>query len=247
MARRILLCLLLLAVRAPAQAEGPRLCGTAGALSGPARTAGETGGRYLTARGTLRVLMVFASFPDDERSHPWWPAHQAPLRMREFLDPDTSTHSPSPFKLTGYFSQMSLGQFHLVGDVLWVEAAHAESAYANGSWARANIGCLTVARPVSGDAGCNDATLIPTAIGFDLSGLGVTTPLRARVFIFNGPAAYERRRGDVDTCTAAWTSDPASVEFVDASPLVLVVQGPVPAAFKAALVRAVTTASGSGG
>ena len=66
-----------------------------------ARTAGETGGRYLTARGTLRVLMVFASFPDDERSHPWWPAHQAPLRMREFLDPDTSTHSPSPFNLTG--------------------------------------------------------------------------------------------------------------------------------------------------
>lgn len=106
---------------------------------------------------------------------------------------------------------------------------------------------LTVARPVSGDAGCNDATLIPTAIGFDLSGLGVTTPLRARVFIFSGPAAYERRRADVDTCTAAWASDPASVEFVDASPLVLVVQGPIPPAFKAALVRAVTTASGSGG
>ena len=106
---------------------------------------------------------------------------------------------------------------------------------------------IAVGRPVSGDAGCDDPTLIPTAIGFDASGLGVDSPIRARVYIFGDRAAFERRRADVDTCVAAWAADPATVEFVDSSPFVLVVQGPVPAAFKAALVRAITTAAGNGG
>jgi hypothetical protein len=105
---------------------------------------------------------------------------------------------------------------------------------------------LTVGGVVSGDAGCDDHNLIPTAIGFDLSGLGVTTPIRARVFRFADDAAYQRRRADVDTCTAAWTTDPADVEFIDESPFVLVVQGPIPAAFKAALVRALPTSAGRG-
>lgn len=104
---------------------------------------------------------------------------------------------------------------------------------------------LVVAQPRSGDAGCNDPTLIPTAISFDLSGLGVTTPIRARVFMFADRSAYDRRRAAVDTCTAAWTTDPATVEFVNAPPFVLVVQGPIPTAFKAALVRALTTSAGA--
>ena len=106
---------------------------------------------------------------------------------------------------------------------------------------------LTVARPISGDAGCADPTIIPTAIGFDLSSLGVEQPIRARVYIFGDRAAYERRRADVDRCVAAWATDPAAVEFVDGSPFVLVVQGPVPALFKSALGRAITTAAGNGG
>jgi hypothetical protein len=106
---------------------------------------------------------------------------------------------------------------------------------------------MTVGRVVSGDAGCSDPTLIPTAIGFDVSGLGVTSPIRARLFLFANDAAYQRRRADVDSCTATWASDPANVEFVDASPFVLVIQGPIPADFKAAVVRAVTMAAGPGG
>ena len=106
---------------------------------------------------------------------------------------------------------------------------------------------LTVGQPRSGDPGCSDSTLAPTAIAFDLSGLGVTSPIRARVFLFADDAAYQRRRADVDTCTAAWATDPANVEFIDESPFVLVIQGPIPAPFKAAVVRALTTASGRGG
>lgn len=102
----------------------------------------ESGGIYITAKGTLRVLLVFASFADDSLPHPYWPAHQAPPSMRQFIDPDTSTHFTSPFNLTEYFRLMSLGQFHLVGDVLWVESRHPRSDYANGSWGRANANLL---------------------------------------------------------------------------------------------------------
>ena len=106
---------------------------------------------------------------------------------------------------------------------------------------------IAVDRPISGDAGCKDPKLIATAVGLDVSGLGVTAPLRARIYIFGDKAAYDRRRADVDTCVAEWASDPGTVEFVDASPFVLAIQGPVPAAFKAALVRAITTAANGTG
>lgn len=105
---------------------------------------------------------------------------------------------------------------------------------------------VTVGRPISGDAGCHDPNIIPTAVGFDVSGLGVSTPIRARVYIFRDRAAYERRRPDVDTCVAAYAADPATVEFIEASPYVLVVQGPIPDAFKTALRTGLTKAAGNG-
>ena len=103
---------------------------------------------------------------------------------------------------------------------------------------------LIVAQPRSGDSGCSNPTLRPTAISFDLSGLGVTNPIRARVFMFADRAAYDRRRLDVDTCTAAWATNPGAIEFIDAPPFVLVIQGPIPSDFKAALTRALTASAG---
>ena len=116
----------------------------------------------------------------------------------------------------------------------------------NGIAGQIGLQGVAVGRPISGDAGCTNPTLIPTAVGFDVSGLGVTTPIRARVYIFADRAAYERRRSDVDTCVGAWAADPANVEFLDASPYVLVVQGPIPEAFKAALMRGLVAAAGNG-
>jgi M6 family metalloprotease-like protein len=106
------------------------------------RPAGKVGGLHITANGTLRILIVFASFPDDEKPHPFWPAHNPPLFMQDFVDPDTATNSQSPINLTNYFRQMSLGQFHLVGDAIWVESTHSQLDYTNGSYARANISLL---------------------------------------------------------------------------------------------------------
>jgi hypothetical protein len=105
---------------------------------------------------------------------------------------------------------------------------------------------ITVGRPVSGDAGCHDATMIASAVGFDVSGLGVSTPLRARVYIFGNRDAFDRRRADVDACVGSWATDPANVEFIDASPYVLAVQGPIPDAFKAALNSGLHEAAGNG-
>lgn len=99
----------------------------------------------------------------------------------------------------------------------------------------------------SGDDGCHDSTLTPTAIGFDASGLGLTTPTRLRVYLFADGAAYDRRRADVDKCVAGWATDPATVEFVDARPFVLAGQGPWPETFKAAIRAALTAAAGNGG
>ena len=99
----------------------------------------DFGGKHITARGTLRILIVFASFPDDETPHPFWSAHQPPDSMRQFIDPDTLTRSTGPFNLTHYFREMSLGQFGLIGDVLWVESARPVSEYSSsGSYGRAN-------------------------------------------------------------------------------------------------------------
>lgn len=106
---------------------------------------------------------------------------------------------------------------------------------------------ITLDRFTSGDDGCNDGTLTATAIGFDASGLGVTTPIRLRIYIFRTGDTFDRRRPDVDPCVAAWAQDPATVEFIDAKPFVLAGQGPWPAAFKTAIRDALTAAAGDGG
>ncbi len=118
-----------------------RACGTY--LSGmTAKVADDVGGRHITARGTLRILLVFASFPDDSTPNPYWPVRQSPLSMTGFLDPDTLTASAGSFNLTNYFRQMSLGQFHLIGDAIWVESHHSKTEYANGAYGRANTDVL---------------------------------------------------------------------------------------------------------
>jgi hypothetical protein len=106
---------------------------------------------------------------------------------------------------------------------------------------------ITVTNSTSGDAGCTDPNLIPTAIAFDAAGLGVTTPIRVRVYIFGDRDAWQRRLPDVDACIATWATDPATFETVDSSPYVLAGQGPWPAAFKAALRAALLAAAGNGG
>jgi hypothetical protein len=105
---------------------------------------------------------------------------------------------------------------------------------------------IALKNTVSGDAGCTDPNLIPTAIGFDATGLGVSTPVRVRIYIFTDRAAWQRRQPDVDACIAAWATDPATVETIGQSPYVVAGQGPWPAGFKTALAAALVEAAGNG-
>jgi hypothetical protein len=99
----------------------------------------------------------------------------------------------------------------------------------------------------AGDAGCDDPTLAPTAIRFEAQGLDEASPVQLRIYIFRNRDAWERRQADVDTCAAAWATDPSTFEIVQISPYVLAGQGPWPPQFEAAVRKALTEAAGTGG
>ena len=105
---------------------------------------------------------------------------------------------------------------------------------------------LTLGHLVSGDAGCEDPDLIPTAIGFDASGLDQAEPVRLRLYIFRNRQAFERLRATVDMCARSYVTDPDGFEAVERSPYVLAAQGPWPPQFKAAVEEALEAAAGNG-
>jgi len=99
---------------------------------------------------------------------------------------------------------------------------------------------------VSGDAGCDDAVLNPTAIGLDANGLDQDETVRLYLYIFRNREAYERLRSSVDECARSFVTDPDTFESIESSPFVLAGQGPWAPDFKAALREALTEASGTG-
>ena len=67
---------------------------------------------------------------------------------------------------------------------------------------------LQIDKVVSGDAGCTDTVLAPTARSFDASGLDQKTTVRIYLYMFADRATYERLRNTVDTCAASFVTDP---------------------------------------
>lgn len=106
---------------------------------------------------------------------------------------------------------------------------------------------LSVESWTSGDAGCDDPSLSPTAIRFEAKGLDQPTPVTMRIYIFRNRDAWERRQADVDACVAQWADDPATFEIDATSPYVLAGQGPWPPEFAAAIRRALNASAGTGG
>ncbi|HSS35979.1 MAG TPA: hypothetical protein VLR93_06870 [Patescibacteria group bacterium] len=105
---------------------------------------------------------------------------------------------------------------------------------------------ILVANVVAGDAGCPDATLAPTAIAFDASGLDQREPIRIRVYIFRNHDAWQRLSGSVASCAHAYVTDSSTYESLAPSPFVVSGQGPWPPGFAAALKDGFTVAAGSG-
>jgi hypothetical protein len=100
---------------------------------------------------------------------------------------------------------------------------------------------------VSGDAGCDDKVLAPTAIAFDGSGLDQPTKVRMYLYIFKNREAFERLRATVDDCARNFVTDPQTYESLEQSPFVIVGQGPWGPKFKAALRSGLEVAAGTGG
>jgi hypothetical protein len=98
----------------------------------------------------------------------------------------------------------------------------------------------------AGDAGCDDPTLSPAAIRFEAQGLDQPTPVSIRIYIFKNREAWSRRSADVETCAAAWATDPAPFELLNVSPYVVAGQGPWPPQFDAAVRQGITAAAGTG-
>src|SRR3954454_23945692 len=71
---------------------------------------------------------------------------------------------------------------------------------------------ITVEHVVSGDAGCDDATLRQTAIAFDAQGLDQAAPTRIYVYIFRDRDTFERLRQTVDTCARSYVTDPSAFQ-----------------------------------
>ena len=105
---------------------------------------------------------------------------------------------------------------------------------------------IAIEHLVSGDAGCNDPVLNPTAIGLDASGQDQAEQVRLYLYIFRNRDSYERLRSEVDTCARSFVTDPETFESIESSPFVLAGQGPWAPQFKAALREALMEASGTG-
>ena len=100
---------------------------------------------------------------------------------------------------------------------------------------------------VSGDPGCTDPHLAPTAISFSASGLDQAQPTRVYLYIFKDRPAFDRNLGNVDACARSYVTNPAAYENVQVSPYIVAGAGPWAAGFRAALVEGLTQAAGGGG
>lgn len=108
-------------------------------------------------------------------------------------------------------------------------------------------GGIVIDNVVSGDAGCTDPVLIPTAIGMDASGFGQAKPVRLHLYIFRTSEVFERLRSTVDECARSFVTDAESFESIDQSPYVLAGQGPWAPDFETALRKGLEAAAGNGG
>ena len=93
----------------------------------------QRGGKYLTASGELKVLVVFAKFKDDNNPHQFWPNNSYPIEMNDYIDPTMQKGSTHYLNLTNYYNQMSFGKFKVTGKAIGVETSYPISHYIQGN------------------------------------------------------------------------------------------------------------------
>ena len=106
---------------------------------------------------------------------------------------------------------------------------------------------VTIQHPVSGDAGCGDATLSKTAISFSALGLDQATAVPVHLYIFGSRASYDRLRSSVADCAHAYITNSDATEVIEAPPFVAVGEGPWGQKFERAIRAGLVEAAGNGG
>lgn len=96
----------------------------------------QLGGKYITAEGTFRILIVFVSYPDDNNSHSYWPVGGPPTYMANFIDPDENTNSTNHANLTNYFGQMSFDTYRVIGEAIYVPSPYTKAWYDSAGYGR---------------------------------------------------------------------------------------------------------------
>jgi hypothetical protein len=121
----------LVSVCSKAQAQGATMiCGTT--VSSTAGT--QQGGKHKTATGELKILFIFAEFPDDkwDTTNTLWPKGQNPQLMTGLVDevwyPNTSS-SMTQQSITHYFNDMSFNTFKVTGKTYRYTAPRTRSQY----------------------------------------------------------------------------------------------------------------------
>ncbi len=112
---------------------------------------------------------------------------------------------------------------------------------------RFNAAGIEVSDWVSGDAGCTDPDLVPTAISFDARGVDQASDVRLYLYVFRNRAAFERLRDRIGPCAASFVTDAQAYEEIQQSPYVLAGQGPWAPDFEAAVRTTLEAAAGTGG
>jgi M6 family metalloprotease-like protein len=101
-------------------------CGTLGQSQQTA-----IGGEWITASGTLKVMMIFIDFPDDalDPTNSTWPVGSGPNYLSNIIDVTAGQNSGINANITTYFRDMSFGQFTVIGTAHYVQAPHTLAWY----------------------------------------------------------------------------------------------------------------------
>lgn len=109
-------------------------------------TAIQRGGKWMSAKDTLNVLVVFVQFPDDrfDTSYSPWPTNPSlqvypgPTYLNTFIDslPSQLTDNAN---LTHYFREMSFGRLTLTGKTRFVVTPNSRTWYRANNWTRWHI------------------------------------------------------------------------------------------------------------
>ena len=101
---------------------------------------GQIGGLKLPSAGQIKVLVVFAQFPDDQYdiNNVNWPKGGNPSGWQNWLDPSW-TGNPTTGSLTDYFNQMSLGALKIIGEEVSLTTLQSRSWYFSHNYKRYEI------------------------------------------------------------------------------------------------------------